>query len=90
MLALPLMGETGPTCYNIKCPASGAIGTGQIIDAGGIPLGPNINGVCAVYYQMPTAAPQFTTLVGHFRIAPFLNTTENIELSWVEPVGSCQ
>ena len=66
MLALPLMGKAGITHYNIECPASGTIGTGQTIGA-------NFSAFCAIYYQMPTGSSQFTTLVGNFRIVPFGN-----------------
>ena len=86
MLALPLMGKAGVTYYNIECPASGTIGTGQFIDADGIPMGPNFNGFngfSARYYQMPTGSSQFTTPVRNFRTVPFLNTIENIEPNWV-------
>jgi hypothetical protein len=83
MLALPLMGKAGVTNYNIDCPASGTTGTGQIIDANGIPMGANTNMFSAPYYQLPTASTSFSTLVGNFRVVSYLSTVDNIDPSWV-------
>ena len=83
VLALPLMGKAGSTNYNIECPASGTTGTGQIIDADGIPMGANTNVFSALYYQLPTASTSISTLVGNFRVISTLNTVDNIDPSWV-------
>ena len=83
VLALPLMGKAGSTNYNIDCPASGTTGTGQIIDADGIPMGANTNVFSALYYQLPTASTSISTLVGNFRVISTLNTVDNIDPSWV-------
>ena len=83
VLALPLMGKAGSTNYNIDCPASGTTGTGQIIDADGIPMGANTSVFSALYYQLPTASTSISTLVGNFRVISTLNTVDNIDPSWV-------
>ena len=53
-IATPLMGKATSSLYDIACPTSGTIGTGQIADADGIPLGANSNNFMALYYVMPT------------------------------------
>ena len=84
--ALPFMGKATFGSYDISCPASGTIGTGQTIDADGMSLGTNSNNFAGLYYIVPIAATGaigFATVVGNFRIITFSNTIENVEPHWV-------
>ena len=82
VVATPLMGKATAQLYDIACPTSGTIGTGQTADADGIPLGANSNNFAALYYIVPTNSSN-TQFIGNFRVITSTNTTDNIETRWV-------
>ena len=82
MLATPLCGKAASTFYEITCPLSGTIGTGQTATADGIPLGANIGNHSALHYVLPTTQGG-TSVPGNFRLIPYNNSTENILPTYV-------
>ena len=54
MLATPLCGKATNSFYEITCPVTGTIGTGQTATTDGIPLGTNLGNHSALYYVLPT------------------------------------
>jgi hypothetical protein len=83
MLATPLCGKAGVTYYEMTCPTSGAIGTGQAANADGILLGNNTTSYAALYYVLPTSSSSLASVPGNLRIVTYLNTTENIQPNYV-------
>jgi hypothetical protein len=75
MLATPLCGKAGVTYYEMTCPTSGAIGTGQAANADGILLGNNTTSYAALYYVLPTSSSSLASVPGNLRIVTYLNTT---------------
>ena len=82
MVATPLMGKATSTLYDIICPTSGTIGTGQIADADGIPLGANNDNLATLYYVLPTVSSN-STFVGNFRVITSVNTIDNLDSRWM-------
>ena len=76
VVATPLMGKTTSSLYDIVCPTSGTIGTGQIADTDGIPLGANNDNLATLYYVLPTASAN-TQFLNNFRIITSANTTDD-------------
>ena len=82
VIATPLMGKATSSLYDIVCPTSGTIGTGQIADADGIPLGANSDNLATLYYVLPTASAN-TKFIGNFRVITSANTTDNLDSRWM-------
>jgi hypothetical protein len=76
------MGKATSSLYDIVCPTSGTIGTGQIADADGIPLGANSDNLATLYYVLPTASAN-TQFVSNFRVITSANTTDNLDSRWM-------
>ena len=74
VIATPLMGKATSTLYDIICPTSGTIGSGQTADTDGIPLGANSDNLATLYYVLPTASAN-TQFLNNFRIITSANTT---------------
>ena len=82
VVATPLMGKATSSLYDIICPTSGTIGSGQIADADGIPLGANSDNFATLYYVLPTASAN-TQFVNNFRVITSTNTTDNLDSRWM-------
>ena len=96
MLATPLCGKASSTYYEVTCPPSttaGTIGTGHPFNADGISLGSIAGNYAALYYVLPTTQTTNTTLnppryafgtvTSNFRLITYLNSTENVQPSYV-------
>ena len=82
VIATPLMGKATSSLYDIVCPTSGTIGTGQTADADGIPLGANSDNLATLYYVLPTASAN-TQFINNFRVITSTNTTDNLDSRWM-------
>ena len=82
VIATPLMGKATSSLYDIVCPTSGTIGTGQTADADGIPLGANSDNLATLYYVLPTASAN-TQFLNNFRVITSTNTTTDLDSRWM-------
>ena len=77
ILALPLMGYTTATYYDIACPAAGAtLGVGTV-DADGISLGQNAaaaTGYNSLWYVLPIGSSN-ASQPAQFRVVNFQNSS---------------
>ena len=93
VLVTPLCDKASANYYNIECPTTGTIGTGQVNTSDGVSLGAPGNSYAALYYVLPTTQtadnaltpPRFTysSAPGNFRLITYLNSSEDILPTYV-------
>ena len=93
VLATPVCGKASANYYELVCPTSGTIGTGQVNTSDGIFIGAPGNSYAALYYVLPTtqtfdgtltpARHAYSSAPGNFRLITYQNSSENILPTYV-------
>jgi hypothetical protein len=88
ILVTPLCNKASSNYYQIECPTTGSIGTGELTPMMGSSSGNPTNSYAALYYVLPTtqttdtnlSPPRFNygSVPGNFRLITYLNSSENI------------